>query len=239
MISVDKLYQENAPYLTVQETFPSPVEPVNEQEGALWTQDDLDFSSPWEIDAKIFLTESNDLLLIGTLDYEVTRQCARCLRPVTLDKTLQLGIVYQNTQFRSKPEDHPVEEGSFEGLQEWSSIIDIYPSGILPLFLQKHPEYIKDDYPTYTWFEHDLDILPSLREQVLLQQEPRVICEADCPGLCPNCGRRLDDPECHCDLSEEADSPEEDDGNYPFAGLADMIKEHQAAQEEEAESEDE
>jgi uncharacterized protein len=37
-----------------------------------------------------------------------------------------------------------------------------------------------------------------LREQVLLALPLRVICRADCKGLCPHCGRNLNQETCNC-----------------------------------------
>jgi len=63
-----------------------------------WTQDDLNFDSPWLVKGEVFLTESEDLLLIGVLDYEMTRSCARCLRDVKLKESRQLAIGISRSQ---------------------------------------------------------------------------------------------------------------------------------------------
>lgn len=42
---------------------------------------------------------------------------------------------------------------------------------------------------------------------VLLALPIGVYCADDCPGLCPTCGRRLDDAACHCENSLRANSP--------------------------------
>jgi uncharacterized protein len=38
-----------------------------------------------------------------------------------------------------------------------------------------------------------------LREQVLLSLPARTLCSADCKGLCPNCGRNLNEGACTCE----------------------------------------
>jgi uncharacterized protein len=38
-----------------------------------------------------------------------------------------------------------------------------------------------------------------LREQVLLSLPPRTLCQQDCKGLCPRCGRNLNTEVCACD----------------------------------------
>jgi uncharacterized protein len=38
-----------------------------------------------------------------------------------------------------------------------------------------------------------------LREQVLLSMPARILCREDCKGLCPSCGRNLNQEACACD----------------------------------------
>ena len=44
-----------------------------------------------------------------------------------------------------------------------------------------------------------------LREQVLLALPLKAICREDCRGLCPHCGRNLNQEQCNC--AEPADDP--------------------------------
>lgn len=39
----------------------------------------------------------------------------------------------------------------------------------------------------------------ALREQVLLATPVRALCREDCKGLCPQCGRNLNQEQCHCE----------------------------------------
>jgi uncharacterized protein len=41
-----------------------------------------------------------------------------------------------------------------------------------------------------------------LREQVLLSLPPRALCQQDCKGLCPRCGRNLNTEVCACDTQQ-------------------------------------
>jgi uncharacterized protein len=49
-------------------------------------------------------------------------------------------------------------------------------------------------------------------EQVILSLPMKVICRADCRGLCPSCGGNLNVTQCDCSVSPHKDSP--------FASLA-------------------
>ena len=43
-----------------------------------------------------------------------------------------------------------------------------------------------------------LDIFEPYTEQVLLEMPSRLLCSEDCKGLCPKCGKNLNEGECGC-----------------------------------------
>jgi uncharacterized protein len=43
-----------------------------------------------------------------------------------------------------------------------------------------------------------LNLAPLLREETILQMPIRVLCSADCQGLCPECGKNLNNGACSC-----------------------------------------
>jgi uncharacterized protein len=43
-----------------------------------------------------------------------------------------------------------------------------------------------------------------VREQVLLSLPSRILCKADCKGLCPRCGQNLNLAPCNCDTTSDA-----------------------------------
>lgn len=47
-----------------------------------------------------------------------------------------------------------------------------------------------------------LDIDDRLREELEMQFPYRFLCREDCRGLCPKCGKDLNEGDCSCDLSE-------------------------------------
>ena len=58
----------------------------------------------------------------------------------------------------------------------------------------------QDDEQRHVVAEH-LDLEPMLRDAVVLDLPLAPVCRDDCPGLCPQCGFRLqDDPEHHHDV---------------------------------------
>ncbi len=56
----------------------------------------------------------------------------------------------------------------------------------------------------------ELDLLPSVREALLLDQPEYVLCSDQCQGLCPSCGCNWNEAECACDEIRP---------DSPFAGL--------------------
>ena len=52
----------------------------------------------------------------------------------------------------------------------------------------------------------DLDLTGAVREQVLLETPEFALCREDCRGLCPTCGRDLNQGGCDC-APAEAGSP--------------------------------
>ena len=63
---------------------------------------------------------------------------------------------------------------------------------------------------------HVLDLSEVIRQDLLTRLPLRPLCEPDCPGLCPECGRELRTGGCTCDRSGESGSP--------FANLAELLR---------------
>ena len=44
-----------------------------------------------------------------------------------------------------------------------------------------------------------IDLAPALREQILLAVPPSPLCDEACKGLCPQCGKDLNQGDCGCE----------------------------------------
>ncbi len=83
---------------------------------------------------------------------------------------------------------------------------EIYPPGYKPDYHGLYPEDevtetegdAQDPEELYFHDKRDLDLGEILKDLTLLALPIGVYCEANCPGLCPYCGRRKDDSDCHC-----------------------------------------
>lgn len=55
----------------------------------------------------------------------------------------------------------------------------------------------------YFIYDNDtLDITDIIRESILAVLPQKVLCRDDCRGLCPKCGKNLNQGQCDCDLHE-------------------------------------
>jgi len=43
-----------------------------------------------------------------------------------------------------------------------------------------------------------IDLSPDIREEIILDYPLKPLCDPDCKGLCPKCGKNLNEVECSC-----------------------------------------
>jgi uncharacterized protein len=100
-------------------------------------------------------------------------QCKRCLEPLRLEEPVELVRTYvPRGQVHGEIEHRDEEsEGSFD-----PALVD------------------EEEYAG-----KEIDLAPAVREQVLLQVPSSPLCRDDCQGLCPRCGKNLNDGDCGCD----------------------------------------
>lgn len=58
------------------------------------------------------------------------------------------------------------------------------------------------DSPSRINGHHEIDLGPVIHDELALTEALRSLCRPDCPGLCPVCGRRLDEGTCACVVTE-------------------------------------
>lgn len=67
---------------------------------------------------------------------------------------------------------------------------------------------IRDDELEVGFYSGDgIELADVASEQVMLALPMKVICGADCRGLCPVCGTNLNVSSCDCSVSPQKDSP--------------------------------
>ncbi|MBR6901655.1 MAG: DUF177 domain-containing protein [Synergistaceae bacterium] len=62
-----------------------------------------------------------------------------------------------------------------------------------------------DDFDDYMPVEVDyfgrvIDIMPQINESVFTLLPTKILCKEDCKGLCPNCGKDLNEGPCSCEI---------------------------------------
>lgn len=109
------------------------------------------------------------VLVSGTARVQLTGECSRCLDPVSdeLEVDIQELYVYEETDHRGRSARTDSPPGDEQDDE------------------QRH---LVGDY---------LDLEPVLRDAVVLDLPLAPVCRDDCPGLCPQCGFRLEDDLTH------------------------------------------
>jgi uncharacterized protein len=91
---------------------------------------------------------------------------------------------------------------------------------------------------------HELELRPLVVEAISLQEPIAPLCEPDCPGLCPDCGQRLEpghahedgpiDPRLEALLAFRAEDPEDVGDSLAADGGDDEVTDAQDEQPDEA-----
>ncbi|MFN8169976.1 MAG: YceD family protein [Candidatus Nanopelagicales bacterium] len=112
------------------------------------------------------------VLVSGTASVQLTGECSRCLDPISDELEIDLQELY-----------------AYEETDERGRVV-------------RTPQPDADEDDEQRRMVGDLlDLEPVLRDAVVLDLPLAPVCRDDCPGLCPQCGFRLeDDPEHHHDV---------------------------------------
>ena len=102
--------------------------------------------------------------------------CVRCLEDTSLEISGDLRYLYYLRSTAGETEE------SEEEIEEFA---DYMPVDV---------EY----------FGRVLDILPQVEESIFSLLPTKVLCKEDCKGLCPSCGKNLNEGECGC-KNDDAD----------------------------------
>ncbi len=107
------------------------------------------------------------VLVSGTALVQLTGECSRCLDPISDELEVDLQELYCYEETDAR--GRPLRRGTTDD---------------------------DEDDEQLRMVGNDLDLEPVLRDAVVLDLPLAPVCRDDCPGLCPQCGFRLeDDPE--------------------------------------------
>lgn len=82
-----------------------------------------------------------------------------------------------------------------------------------------------DGTPVRRYSGDTIDLAPSAWEELVFSLPSKRLCSDDCKGICPNCGKNLNDGACTCAEREAA-------GHPGLAGLKDMFPDLPETREE-------
>ena len=78
--------------------------------------------------------------------------------------------------------------------------VDFVDKGLFPDSKETHLESADLDIDVIEG--NELDLSEVVREQILLNLPEQVLCREDCKGICPSCGKDLNEGECKCGEEE-------------------------------------
>jgi uncharacterized protein len=135
--------------------------------------------------------QDDAVTVAGTLEGTAVRQCVRCLTDYEDPLYITLYADYlRQVQATFK------KGGTSRHMDRKTS----------PARPNRVGEEVDEEDEIYHYQGEQLDLIPMLREQVILAAPMQPLCKEDCAGLCPRCGQNLNDRRCACE-PEPMDSP--------------------------------
>ncbi|HHY98876.1 MAG TPA: DUF177 domain-containing protein [Firmicutes bacterium] len=155
---------------------------LRERIGSLFANGrEVQLDEPVEID--VTATNTGKLVVLhGRLNAIVPMICDRCLKEVALSIEAEFEEEYRHIH---KPPSRGADKGHEDEGQE-------YGDGA--------PEDVWSDDPEIrTFYDEVIEIEPAVKETLSIAIPMKVICKEDCKGLCPTCGKDLNEGPCNCE----------------------------------------
>jgi uncharacterized protein len=128
------------------------------------------------------------ICVTGVVEGTAIRQCVRCLKEFEEPIAFSVRVAYEREKKAAAlaaKQDVPRKKKTAEEVED-------------------KPEEPNDDL--YYYVGDHLDLAPMLREQLILASPMHPLCAEECRGLCPRCGKDLNEGPCHC-AGEPTGSP--------------------------------
>ncbi len=126
---------------------------------------------PFAQPVRVHLTVTNcgsGLLLEGTIKTALVLSCSRCLEPYIHELKIPFRLEYRNLDRVTRPSDFEAEARD------------------------------ADDMNYYHEEDSTIDITSGVIEAILLHYPMKPLCQENCQGLCPVCGKNLNQGICEC-----------------------------------------
>jgi len=142
------------------------------------TEDDAAVVGPLAVSLE--LTNVEGLVAVtGVLEGTIVRQCVRCLKEY--EDPLAFSI---RAAFVREPKSAPRHPKRADPRKAHAKVVDA-----------EQEEELDDQYQ---YQGNQLELAPMLREHVILSAPMQPLCSEDCLGLCPQCGKNLNEGPCQC-----------------------------------------
>lgn len=156
-----------------------------------YTDEDVEYVAP--IRGRITVTNSGRLLLVrGFIDTVVSLECARCLADIRQPVHATLEEQYSLSE---------VENATYH---------DVSPAVVADE---------ENEIPPGLFNGNVLNLGVLIRQAVILNSPLSPLCRESCAGLCPTCGKNLNEGACACPKTS----------GRPLASLADLLKQDPAS----------
>jgi uncharacterized protein len=130
---------------------------------------------------QVFLTDDKMVHFQGTLTGRVSRECVRCLN--IFEGELALSCDADFCQPAQSVHSTGVNNKKKKGRHESNRSMN-----------EEH----ENEIDTYPITDNQVDLLPALREHLILATPLHPLCQENCSGLCQKCGANLNEGICAC-----------------------------------------
>jgi uncharacterized protein len=138
-------------------------------------------------------TNTGQLIVVrGSFSTKVELDCSRCLEKLTAPVNVKVE------------EQFPIKS-------------------IQSMMAGYHEEDEIEEEEEEAFFQNNIfDLSEYIRQAILVESPIRPLCDEACKGLCPTCGKNLNEGPCDCPIDIESS---------PFSALADMLGEEESNEE--------
>lgn len=138
------------------------------------------------------LMKADDMIAVtGVVEGTAIRQCVRCLGEYDDALAFSVHAAYAR-------EGKEARRDSRAGGGRQTRTADARKGKSVPGKGEPASEEDAEDDDRYFYQGDHVDLAPMLREHVILAAPMQPLCREDCAGLCPRCGKDLNEGPCQC-----------------------------------------
>jgi len=119
------------------------------------------------------------ICVTGVIEGTAVRECVRCLANFSEPLAFALRVVYE-----PEPKMFPQAAKRADHRKRAPEPVEAIPD--------------ETDDEIYHYAGDHLELAPMLREQLILSDPMHPLCKDNCAGLCPHCGKNLNEGRCAC-----------------------------------------